>query len=272
MRTNERIGQGEFLTTKEYRRFVEFCEACRRYRYIGMCYGIPGVGKTISARQYAHSDIQEYFAANLTEDDPPAEMKNCRTIVYTPTVSNTPKQIDQDVAKLRYELKYIVRNANRTEEAQLSGTWHSPQDCTELIIVDEADRLRLHGLEQLRDICDRGRIGLVLIGMPGLEKRLSRHAQLYSRIGFAHEYKPLSREEMLFILEHKWRELGLSLQPDDFADMEAVSAIIRVTQGNFRLVQRLFMQIERVLKINELTVITKEVVETSRENLVIGIT
>jgi DNA transposition AAA+ family ATPase len=106
--------------------------------------------------------------------------------------------------------------------------------------------------------------------MPGLEKRLSRHAQLYSRVGFAHEYKPLSREEMLFILEHKWRELGLCLKADDFADMEAVSTIIRITQGNFRLIQRLFTQIERVLKIKELTMITKEVVETARENLVIG--
>ena len=42
-----------FAATKEYLRFGEFCDACRKYRYVGICHGVPGAGKTRSAREYA---------------------------------------------------------------------------------------------------------------------------------------------------------------------------------------------------------------------------
>ena len=41
------------------------------------------------------------------------------------------------------------------------------RDPTTLIVIDEADRLRMASLEQVRAIFDAAEIGLILIGMPG---------------------------------------------------------------------------------------------------------
>ena len=78
-----------FVETKQYRRFEEFCDNCAKYKYMGVCYGNPGVGKTFSAQYYANWDyvnpiITEYPAANdqgkNVEDD---KFLACKTIFYT---------------------------------------------------------------------------------------------------------------------------------------------------------------------------------------------
>jgi len=261
-----------FIVTKEYRRFAEFCDACRRYRYIGLCYGSPGVGKTLSARHYtAWDELEPILLRQRTSLVPPSSALavDCHSLLYTPTMTTTPKQLAEELQGLRWDLTLAAERAEDPDDERQRPLVAMP-DPTELILVDEADRLKMPALEQLRDIYDRHGISIILIGMPGLEKRLARYAQLYSRVGFVHHYRALSADEMRFLLSHKWAQLGLSMAPEEFTDTEAMAAVMRITAGNFRLIQRLFTQIERILEVNALRTITKEVVEAAREQLVIG--
>ena len=67
--------------------------------------------------------------------------------------------------------------------------------------------------------------------------------------------------------------IGLSAGEPDFDTPRnvkdaAIAAIERITRGNFRLLERLFPQIGRVLKINQLDTITDDVIEAAASTLI----
>lgn len=263
-----------FIPTKEYQRFVEFCQACRRERYIGLCYGSAGVGKTVSAEVFSRWPLID----TLVDEGPTGrylkKAKDCRNILYTPNVSNSPTQIRRGIEQAQYRINMVSywhdAYAGGSPLSQLSRLYSPEEVPASLLIVDEADRLKVQSLEELRDIHDRLGIGMILIGMPGLEKKIARFAQFYSRVGFIHEFRSLSQDEVKFILERRWQALNVQMNMDRFQDVEAVSAFIRMTRGNFRLMNRLLTQIQRLMEINQLKTITLEVVEAARDMLVIG--
>jgi hypothetical protein len=108
---------GPFLITSEYRRFAEFCDGCREYRYIGLCHGPAGVGKTLSARHYAAWDRFEALPAAWDADDQALSAFNgADSILYTPEIVNSPRGVADDVTRLSRTLRGIQEEPRRRAE------------------------------------------------------------------------------------------------------------------------------------------------------------
>lgn len=178
--TDAAVGEraGAFIATKEHRRFAEFADAVREQRYIGLCYGAAGVGKTCSARRYARWDLAEPLLSTWGPREA-SDAKVCaalaqnRAIFYTPTVCCPSRELHGDITKLVSRVSVCIGSHVHRETVVRAGQM---SDLAEVLIVDEAERLTTTtGLEHLRDLFDRTGIGVVLVGMPGIEKRLSRY-------------------------------------------------------------------------------------------------
>ena len=57
----------------------------------------------------------------------------------------------------------------------------------------------------------------------------------------------------------------MTLDPRHPIDAESIVTIVRITGGNFRLVERLMTQVARILTINNLDTITPDAIEAARE-------
>ena len=254
------------METREHARFSEFATACTTDRYIGVCHGRPGVGKTRSARQHAACpNLLEYIPGKPINPDLTRTVGKCRGLFFTAPVSNTPKIVND---RLHLNL-FRLGHARLTLAGHFDTSVH-PEAACPLLIVDEADRLSIASLEHLRDLYDRYGFGLILMGMPGLEKKLARYPQFYSRIGFVHEFKPLREAEMRLVAARHAETFGIVFDPDSLEGVEALATVIRLTRGNLRLVERLLAQMRRIIDLNAAAVVSLEVVEAARDRLVIG--
>src|SRR5579863_551738 len=83
-----------------------------------------------------------------------------------------------------------------------------------LLIIDEADRLRMDIFEMLRDLWDDARLPMLLVGNEILNTKLSRqHERLFRRIRVRWDQRPLREADLRKVLEF----MGYQVADEEFA-------------------------------------------------------
>ena len=255
-----------FLMTGQYKRFAEICNRSMRGKSISLIYGRTGLGKTESALHYTNwREVAPLLPQSSATRKVPRSVIQSGAAIYTPDVAATPKMVQSGISLLRNRFEELVDQA---------ACWHrfdtgefAPHKYLKLLIVDESDRLKPASLEFIRDLYDRTNLSIVLIGSPGIERRLQRAAygQLFSRFSLAYRIEPITEKEAETFIVLKWAALGLPLK----ADGVVAAAIAKLAAGNFRTLHRIFAELQRLQKLNRFQMITPDVLDAARKGLLL---
>lgn len=111
-----------------------------------------------------------------------------------------------------------------------------------VIFVDEADRLHVNRINDLRDIHEATGVPIVLIGEEELIGLLARQRRIWSRVVQEVEFGPIHPDEIAL---YALRSADLDIPPEVCRTMAARA------EGDFRLVRNMLLLLEQTAKANE---------------------
>jgi general secretion pathway protein A len=159
-------------------------------------------------------------------------------------IFDPPQTFDDLLEVILRELKLPLQEGNgRSKLWQLNEYLYqrSAQNESLLIIVDEAQNLSKDLLEQLRLLCSPDPIRPrflqgFLVGQPDIADKLDSWdlRALKQRIVIRRQLRPLTEEESRQYIEHRLREVGISLE--EVFTPEAAALICRHSRGIPRLI------------------------------------
>lgn len=140
---------------------------------------------------------------------------------------------------------------------------HNGNRCKEIIVdllnkkrfplfIDEADRLKIDRIEDLRDIHEMTGAPIVLIGEEGLLGLLSERRRIWSRVAYEVEFGPISASEVAI---YAMQGAALDIPPELCAD------IAKKSEGDFRLVRNMMLLLEKAAKAAENFTVDRKMLE-----------
>lgn len=147
---------------------------------------------------------------------------------------------------------------------------HNGNRCKELIVeileqdpkplfIDEADRLSIDRIEDLRDIFEMTSVPIVLIGEEGIWGLLRERRRIMSRIAYEVEFTPISPTEASIYLK---QAAALNVSSD------LCQKITKYAEGDFRVVRNIALQLEKTAKASDKYDVDSEMLDIALANII----
>jgi DNA transposition AAA+ family ATPase len=221
--------KSQFIETNNTRKFVEICDEMMDVNSLigpslAMITGPAGRGK---------SEAAKHFAVHST------------AIYIQPMVSRSWPMLLREIC---FELGGIQPQRSDTCLSVIGDEMAKER---RLILIDEADLLKMEILEGLRNINERYACPIIFIGETRLQRRIESRRRLSSRMRKRLEFTPVTQQDVSYFFK---RCLDLKLSVD------VIAAIHKRSGGDWRSVLMAAIGVERMLKASGLNEITLEMV------------
>lgn len=230
----------EFVETTVVKRIFNAANMCQMRGKMGVCYGSPGIGKTTTILEYKKSS-----SGVIIVD--PCEHTSARAVLI----------------QLATQLK-IPYNNYMSQDEFIQNVSRKLNKNKGLIIVDEAENLKIDSFKVLRKLYDRaeGSCGLLFVGTEELSillmKVKSGFPYISSRIGYVERLDALSFKDVEALVFQYFPKCPEAL----------VKYISKVTGSNARAVQNLLDLCLDITKSNRIG-LDSDVIDAARGKLLL---
>lgn len=146
-------------------------------------------------------------------------------------------------------------NGNRCKELIVEVLENDPKP----LFIDEANRLSIDRIEDLRDIFEMTGVPVVLIGEEGIWGLLRERRRIMSRVAYEVEFTAISPMETSIFLKQA---------ADLTVPAELCQKITKQADGDFRVVRNIALQLEKVAKASDKYEIDANMLDMAFSNII----
>jgi hypothetical protein len=225
----QRLNRKNFIPLEQVKTLHEWLDGKRQSRQSGRVMGESRTGKTMGC--------DAYRLRHQPKQEPGKPPQVPVAYIQIPQECSAKELFTAIIEHLKYQM-------NKGTVAEIRDrTLRVLKGCgVEMLIIDEADRLKPKTFAEVRDIFDKLEIAVILVGTDRLDAVVKRDEQVYNRFRACHRFGKFSREDFKKIVDI-WEKQVLKLPvPSNLSSKTMLKTLGEATGGYIGLLDMILRE------------------------------